>query len=97
VREIARDHALTPRLGWPVVVVQAVVAGILYALLIAGLLASGMSGRAFAVVAVLGLSAFVHALGIGHVFSAYERMPTLALISITSASRQRLSVSACSR
>jgi O-antigen/teichoic acid export membrane protein len=85
VREIARDHSLTPRLGWPVVVVQAAIAGILYALLIAGLLLSGMSGRAFAVVAVLGLSAFVHALGIGHVFSAYERMPTIALISVTSA------------
>jgi O-antigen/teichoic acid export membrane protein len=85
VREIARERSLTPRLGWPVVVVQAVVAGILYTLLIAGLLLSGMSGRAFAVVALLGLSAFVHALGIGHVFQAYERMSTIALISVASA------------
>jgi O-antigen/teichoic acid export membrane protein len=82
VREIARERTLTPRLGWPVVVVQAAVAGVLYALLIAGLLLSGMSGRAFAVVALLGLSAFVHALGIGHVFQAYERMSTIALVSV---------------
>jgi O-antigen/teichoic acid export membrane protein len=85
VREIARERKLTPRLGWPVVIVQAAVAGVLYALLIAGLLLSGMSGRAFAVVALLGLSAFVHALGIGHVFQAYERMSTIAVVSITSA------------
>ena len=84
VREIARERALTPHLGWPVVVVQAAVAGVLYALLIAGLLVSGLHGRAFAVVALLGLSAFVHALGIGHVFQAYERMPTLAFVSIAS-------------
>jgi O-antigen/teichoic acid export membrane protein len=85
VREIARERHLTPRLGWPVVVVQAAVAGALYAVLIAGLLLSGMHGRAFAVVALLGLSAFVHALGIGHVFQAYERMSTLAVVSSASA------------
>jgi O-antigen/teichoic acid export membrane protein len=84
VREIARERTLTPQLGWPVVLVQAGVAGVLYVLLIAGLLLSGMSGRAFAVVALLGLSAFVHALGIGHVFQAYERMSTLALVSVLS-------------
>ena len=82
VREIARERALTPRLGWPIVVVQAAVAGVLYAVLIAGLLLAGMSGRAFAVVALLGLSAFVHALGVGHVFQAYERMSTIALVSV---------------
>ena len=84
VREMARERTLTPRLGWPVVVVQTAVAGVLYALLIAGLLLSGMSGRAFAVVALLGLSAFVHALGIGHVFQAHERMSTIALVSVVS-------------
>ena len=89
VREIARERTLTPRLGWPVVVVQAAVAGVLYALLIGGLLLSGMSGRAFAVVALLGLSAFVHALGIGHVFQAYERMSTIALVSVASPSPRR--------
>ena len=82
VREIARERELTPRLGLPVVLVQAAVAGVLYALLIAGLLLAGMSGRAFAVVALLGLSAFVHALGVGHVFQAYERMSTIALVSV---------------
>jgi O-antigen/teichoic acid export membrane protein len=85
VREIARDRSLTPQLGWPVVVVQAAVAGFFYALLIGVVLLSGLSGRAFAVVALLGLSAFVHALGIGHVFQAYERMSTLALVSAASA------------
>src|SRR5665213_1547220 len=43
VREMARERTLTPRLGWPVVVVQTAVAGVLYALLIAGLLLSGLS------------------------------------------------------
>jgi O-antigen/teichoic acid export membrane protein len=85
VREIARERHLTARLGWPTVVVQASVACVLYALLIAGLLLSGMSGRVFAVTALLGLSAFVHAFGIGHVFQAYERMPTLALVSVATA------------
>jgi O-antigen/teichoic acid export membrane protein len=85
IREIARERTLTPQLGLPVVVVQAAVAGVLYALLIAGLLLSGMSGRGFAVVALLGLSAFVHALGIGHVFQAYERMSTIALVSVAAA------------
>ena len=84
VREIARNRSLTARLGWPVVLVQTAVAGVLYALLIAGLLLAGMHGRAFDLTALLGLSAFVHALGIGHVFQAYERMSTLALISIVS-------------
>jgi O-antigen/teichoic acid export membrane protein len=84
IREIARERTLTPRLGWPVVVVQAGTAGVLYALLIAGLLVSGVSGRTFAVVALFGLSAFVHALGIGHVFQAFEKMPTIALVSVAS-------------
>jgi O-antigen/teichoic acid export membrane protein len=84
VREIARNRSLTARLGWPVVLTQAAVAGVLYALLIGGLLLSGMHGRAFDVTALLGLSAFVHALGIGHVFQAYERMSTLALVSVVS-------------
>ena len=82
VREMARNRTLTPSLGWPVVVVQTAVAGVLYALLIAGLLLAGMSGRAFAVVALLGLSAFVHALGVGHVFQAHERMSTIAFVSV---------------
>jgi O-antigen/teichoic acid export membrane protein len=84
VREIARDRSLTARLGWPVVAVQAAIAGALYALLVAGLVLSGMSGRGLAVAVVLGLSAFVHALGIGHVFQAYERMSTLAVVSVVS-------------
>jgi O-antigen/teichoic acid export membrane protein len=84
VREIARERTLTARLGWPLVIVQAAVAGVLYALLIGGLLLSGMSGRGFTVAALLGLSAFVHALGIGYVFQAYERMSTIALVSVAS-------------
>ena len=84
VREIARERTLTPQLGGrsrsrlgrrrrrPLRAADR------------GLLLSGMSGRAFAVVALLGLSAFVHALGIGHVFQAYERMSTLALVSVLS-------------
>jgi O-antigen/teichoic acid export membrane protein len=84
VREIARDRRLTGRFGWPVVVVQAAVAGVLYALLIGGLLLSGMAGTAFAVAAVLGLTGFVHALSVAHVFQAYERMTTLALVAVAS-------------
>lgn len=82
IREIARDRARAHALGVPVLAVQAAVAGGLYALLVVAVLLSGLSRTASTVTIVVALAAFVHALGIGHVFQAFERMATVARYSL---------------
>jgi O-antigen/teichoic acid export membrane protein len=82
VREIARNRAATPAFAAPVLVVQTAVAGALYALLLLALLLSPLPGAVVVLTAVVGAIAFVHALSIGHVFQAFERMGTIARVAV---------------